>query len=200
MPAGAAEPAPLAPLIRRAQAEVSEPLEMVSINNPGDANATVVAVFEEPHGLAHRHPQIAFHAVTGEVVERTGPLKPAAHAYTSFVGLHEAHFAGPALRILFFLCGLMGCVMVASGLVLWSVARLPKPGETSFLGLRVVQALNIGAVAGLPAGIAAYFLANRLLPLGLPGRSDGEIAAFFATWGLVTLAALTVWLPVLGAR
>ncbi|MCJ2130882.1 PepSY domain-containing protein, partial [Methylobacterium sp. E-045] len=137
----------------------------------------------EPHGLAHQHPQIAFDGTTGEIVEiLQGGLKPAAKTFTTMVGLHEAHFAGPALRILFFLCGLMGCVMVASGLILWSVARLPKPGETSFLGLRVVQALNIGTVIGLPAAIAVYFLANRVLPPGLADRLDWEVRAFFAAW------------------
>ncbi|KQT70241.1 peptidase [Methylobacterium sp. Leaf465] len=183
--------APIGPMVRAAMATVPEPLERLAITNPRDANAVVTAVFEEPHGLSHEHPQVAFDGVTGAVREvRQGGLKPATRTFTTLVGLHEAHFAGPALRILFFVCGLMGSAMVATGLVLWSVARLPKAGERGLPGLRLVQALNIGAVAGLPAGIAAYFLANRLLPLGLPGRSDGEIAAFFATWGLVTLAAL----------
>ncbi|KQP47315.1 PepSY-associated TM helix domain-containing protein [Methylobacterium sp. Leaf106] len=185
-----AEPAPLGPLIRRAQAEVSEPLEMVSINNPGDANATVVAVFEEPHGLAHRHPQIAFHAVTGEVVERTGPLKPAAHAYTSFVGLHEAHFAGPALRILFFLSGLMGCAAIATGLVLWTVARAPKGVVRPAAGWRLVHALNIGTILGLPIGMAALFLANRLVPVEWAARESWESGVFFGIWLLAALIPL----------
>ncbi|GJE16122.1 PepSY-associated TM helix domain-containing protein [Methylobacterium marchantiae] len=183
--------APIGPMVARAVATIHEPLERVSIVNPGDARATVIAIFEEPHGLAHQHPQIAFDGTTGEVVEiLQGGLKPAAKTFTTMVGLHEAHFAGPALRILFFLCGLMGCAMVATGLVLWSVARLPKPGETSFLGLRVVQALNIGTVIGLPGGIAVYFLANRLLPLGLAGRADWEIRAFFGAWAVMTVVPL----------
>ena len=90
--------------------------------------------------------------MTGAVREvRQGGLKPATRTFTTLVGLHEAHFAGPALRILFFVCGLMGSAMVATGLVLWAVARLPKAGERGLPGLRLVQALNIGAVAGLPA-------------------------------------------------
>ncbi|GJD75707.1 PepSY-associated TM helix domain-containing protein [Methylobacterium goesingense] len=183
--------APIGPMVRAAMATVSEPLERLAIVNPRDANAVVTAVFEEPHGLSHEHPQIAFDGVTGTVREvRQGGLKPATRTFTTMVGLHEAHFAGPAVRGLFFLCGLMGSAMVATGLVLWSVARLPKPGARAHLGLRLVQALNIGSVAGLPAGIAVYFLANRLLPPDLPGRADGEIAAFFAAWGLVTVAAL----------
>ncbi|WP_051092940.1 PepSY-associated TM helix domain-containing protein [Methylobacterium sp. 77] len=186
----AAEPAPLGPLIRRAQAEVSEPLEMVTVNNPGDANATVVAVFEEPHGLAHRHPQIAFHAVTGEIVERTGPLKPAAHAYTSFVGLHEAHFAGPALRILFFLSGLMGCAAIATGLVLWTVARAPKAVVQPAFGWRLVQALNIGTILGLPIGMAAFFIANRVIPVDWSARESWEGGIFFGSWLLAALIPL----------
>ncbi|KQP30029.1 peptidase [Methylobacterium sp. Leaf104] len=183
--------APIGPMVREAMARVSEPLERLSIANPRDAHAVVTAVFEEPHGLSHEHPQVAFDGATGAVREvRQGGLKPATRTFTTLVGLHEAHFAGPALRILFFLCGLMGSAMVATGLVLWSVARLPRPGERGFLGLRLVQALNIGAVAGLPAAIAAYFLANRLVPPTLSGRADWEIGAFFATWLLVTLAAL----------
>ena len=184
------EAAPLTPLLERAQGEVSEPLEMVIVNNPGDANATVVAVFEEPHGLAHQHPQIAFDAVSGKVVERVGALKPAARVFTSFMGLHEAHFASDALRLLFFLCGLMGSATIATGLVLWSVARMPKSGETPGLGLRLVRGLNIGTILGLPIGIAALFLANRLLPLDLPQRATWEGAAFFGAWALAALVPL----------
>ncbi|TXM68063.1 PepSY domain-containing protein [Methylobacterium sp. WL69] len=183
--------APIGPMVARAVAMVPEPLERLSVVNPKDANATVVAVFEEPHGLSHAHPQIAFDGTTGAVVEvLQGGLKPAAKTFTTMVGLHEAHFAGEALRGLFFVCGLMGCAMVASGLILWSVARLPKRGTRPFLGLRIVQALNIGTVAGLPAGIAAYFLANRLLPVGLADRADWEVRAFFAVWVLATLLPL----------
>ncbi|MCJ2035981.1 PepSY-associated TM helix domain-containing protein, partial [Methylobacterium sp. J-068] len=184
------EPAPLGPLLARARAEVSEPLEMVIINNPGDANATVVAVFEEPHGLAHQHPQIAFDAVSGAIVERIGALKPAARVFTSFMGLHEAHFASGALRLLFFLCGLMGAATIATGLVLWSVARMPRAGEATGFGLRLVRGLNIGTILGLPIGIAALFLANRLLPVDLAHRATWEGASFFGAWVLAALVPL----------
>ena len=173
--------APVGPMVERALATVPETLEGLSIVNRNDAHATVVAVFEEPHGLSHEHPQVAFDGVTGAVLEvRSGGLKPAAKTFTTMVGLHEAHFAGPALRLLFFLCGVMGSAMVATGLVLWSLARLPKPKAQPPLGLRLVQALNTGSIIGLPAAIAVYFLANRLLPPDLPGRSAWEIRAFFA--------------------
>ena len=191
-PAKQAAPlAPVGPMVEQALASRPEPLERLTIVNPGDANATVVAVFEEPHGLSHEHPQIAFDGVSGEVLEtRNGGLRPAAKTFTTMTGLHEAHFAGTGLRILFFLCGLMGCAMIATGIVLWSLARLPKPGERPFPGLRLVQALNVGSIAGLPAAVAVYFLANRLLPIALPGREEWEIGAFFGAWILATLVPL----------
>ncbi|MGU3663907.1 PepSY-associated TM helix domain-containing protein [Methylobacterium sp. A49B] len=182
--------APVGPLVVGAMERIAEPLERITIVNPKDANATVVAVFEEPHGLSHEHPQIAFDGVTGAVLEvRAGGLQPPTKTFTAMVGLHEAHFAGPALRILFFLCGLAGSAMVATGLLLWTVARLPKGDAPRGFGLRLVQGLNVATVAGLPAAIAGYFLANRVLPATLPERAEWEVRAFFAVWLLVALAA-----------
>ena len=191
----AASLAPVGPMVRQARATFpDEPLERLMVVNQGDANAMVVAVFEEPHGISHEHPQMAFDGVTGAVVEvRRGGIKPAVKTFTTMVGLHEAHFAGTALRLLFFLCGVMGSAMVATGIVLWSLARLPKLGERPFFGLRLVQALNIGSIAGLPAAVAVYFLANRLLPLDLVGRGDWEIRCFFAAW--VAAALLPLFRP-----
>ena len=180
----------LAPLVAQAQGRVSETLEHVAVHNPGDAAATIVAIFEEPHGLAHLHPQIAFDGASGAELGATGIAKPATQISASFVGLHEAHFAGPALKALFFLCGVMGAATIATGLVLWTVARLPKPAERPGLGYRLVQALNVGSVAGLPVGLAAYFLANRLLPLGIEGRADLEVRVFFGAWACIAVAAL----------
>jgi uncharacterized iron-regulated membrane protein len=177
-------------MVRQAMETVPEPLERISVVNPRDAHASVVAVFEEPHGLSHEHPQVAFDGTTGEVREiRKGGLKPASKTFTTMVGLHEAHFAGPVLRLLFFLCGLGGCAMVATGLLLWTVARLPKPGVGHPWSLRLVEGLNIATIAGLPMAIAAYFLANRLLPVGLADRAAWEIRAFFAVWLAVALIA-----------
>ncbi|RZK78021.1 MAG: PepSY domain-containing protein, partial [Methylobacterium sp.] len=184
--------APVGPMVARALETVHEPLERISVVNPKDANATVVVVFEEPHGLSHEHPQVAFDGTTGAVLEvRAGGLKPAAKTFTTMVGLHEAHFAGPGLRVLFFLCGLAGSAMVATGLMLWSVARLPKMAGTALHpGLRLVQGLNIATIAGLPAAIAAYFLANRILPVDLPDRALWEIRGFFGVWVLIGLVGM----------
>ena len=62
-----------------------------------------------------------------------------------------------------------------------------RPGAAPFFGLRLVERLNIAIIAGLPLGMAAFLLANRLLPAGMPGRADAEVAAMFWTWGAAAL-------------
>ncbi len=189
-PAGHPGPAmPLGEIVARAMAATGETPELVMVSNPGDAAASVTAYFEEPPGLAHLHPQIAYDAATGAELGRVGAAGAATRTGAVMVGLHEAHFAAAPLRFLFFLCGLMGAATVATGLVLWSVARAPKNAAPAGLGLRLVRILNLGTIAGLPAGLAAYFLANRLLPVPLDARAEWEIGAFFAVWVLAALAS-----------
>lgn len=180
---------PLGEIVARAIESTGETPEVLTVSLPGDAGATATAYYAEPHGLAHLHPQIAYAAGTGVEIARVGEAGPATRTGAVMAGLHEAHFAAAPLRLLFFLCGAMGAATVATGLVLWTVARAPKGAASAGLGLRLVRVLNIGTVAGLPFGLAAYFLANRLLPAGLDARADWEVRGFFAAWALVTIAS-----------
>jgi hypothetical protein len=179
--------APIGPMVEAATARTGEAPEGLGIYSPSDARPTVLAIFEEPHGLAHLHPQVAFDGGTGAILSGNGTAKAATVTSAVMVGIHEAHFAGPALRALFFLCGILGAATVATGLVLWGVARTPQGAARAGFGLGLVRVLNLGTIAGLPAGIAGYFLANRLLSLDLPARAQWEVGAFFAVWLLVAL-------------
>jgi hypothetical protein len=51
----------------------------------------------------------------------------------------------------------------------------------------LVERLNVGFVGGTPAAFAAFFLANRLLPVAMAGRQMAEVHAVFWTWGAVLL-------------
>ena len=140
------------------------------------------------------------------VLSTVGPAGAASATESTMIGLHAGRFAFPLLRLLYFMSGLAGCVMVASGLILWTVkrrAKLPDPERPHF-GFRLVEKLNIAAIVGLPTGMAVYFLANRLLPLGIAARSDQEIDAMFIAWGAVAVWALArparrAWLETLSA-
>ena len=182
--------APIAPMIVVASQRAGSKPEHLVIDKPQDANATVTILMEQPRGLAHRHPQIAFDGVSGAVIAESVSPQPAALAYFVLNGLHTADFAAPLLRLLYALCGLMGAAMIASGLILWTKARAPSRDQRSSRTVQIVRSLNIGVIVGLPFAIAAFFLANRLLPLGLADRAAFEVRTFFGAWFLFSLLSL----------
>lgn len=109
-----------------------------------------------------------------------------------FYGLHLAHFAGPALRTLFFLMGTMGAAMVGTGLVLWTLKRkdrLTESGRGGRFGYGLVSRLNITAITGLPIACAGFLWANRLIPASQAGRAETEANVFLIVWGAAALHA-----------
>lgn len=181
-------PAPTMPLnallARAAEAQPGYSASYVTINNPGDAGATV-DMYPHYDSFGGQRGSLHLSAVTGKVLA-TAPVPGGATLTKNvMIDLHAGRFSGWGLRALYFVSGLFGTVMVATGLVLWTVkrrARLPDPARPHF-GFWLAERLNIGAIAGTPAGIAAYFLANRLLPLGLAQRAEWEINCLFIVWG-----------------
>lgn len=169
----------------------------ITVNLPGDANATVALTRAEPTTLAHDASTLEFSGTSGAMLRAYAEDKSAAELTRSVMtGLHIAGFASPGLRALFFLCGLAGSAMVATGAILWAVrtrqqqAKALAAGARPGVGLRLVEALNIGAIAGLPIAFASYFWANRLLPVELAQRPEAEIRWFFIAWAACALLAL----------
>lgn len=116
--------------------------------------------------------------------------------HRTLVGLHEGLFADWWLRWLYLVSGLLGCGMIGTGLVLWTVKRRNQhlkrsDGAALFdaYGLRLVEVLNAGTLVGLPIAVAAYFWANRLLPVGMADRAAWEMHCLFLTWGWLFLYA-----------
>lgn len=161
----------------------------ITINHPGDAVATI-DLYPASTRLGATGPRLQLSAVDGRVLMQAPPDGPAVSTQRVMVQLHMANFSQITLRWLYFLSGLAGTVMVGSGLSLWVVkrrARLPDPARPH-AGFRLVEKLNIAVIAGAPLGIAAYFLANRLLPPDMDHRTDAEINSLFIVWG-----AALVW-------
>jgi uncharacterized iron-regulated membrane protein len=185
--AGKAEPlAPIAPMVAMAETQWGMAVGGARILNPGDATARVILSSAVGGGIGARAQSMTFDGVTGRQLEGHKTQGAALQTESVMVGLHAGRYADLTLRALYFLSGIAGSAMIASGLVLWTVkrrARLPDPARPHF-GFRLVETLNIGTIIGLPIGIAAYFLANRLLPLTLADRAEREIAAMFIAWGL----------------
>jgi uncharacterized iron-regulated membrane protein len=202
---------PLQPLLAQATDAWGEAgVGRIVINHPKQTNASVAFYRRDSGSISTDQPSMVFNGVTGALVsppEQTAA--PAAQTQGVMIGLHAARFSSPALRALFFVAGLAGCAMVGTGLILWAVKErqkhakvLAKGGRVSF-GLRLVDGLNLGTIAGVPIALASYFWANRLLPVELADRPAMEAAMFFTGWGIAAVLALAwparrMWQVLLG--
>ncbi|MGJ7486516.1 PepSY-associated TM helix domain-containing protein [Variovorax sp. LT2P21] len=160
-----------------------------TVLRPNDANARVVVTPSDGGRLSNVRRLQQYDGVSGTLIaEEDGRQAGPAQTRGVLYGLHLARFADGPLRLMFFVCGLAGSAMVATGLLLWSTKRRARPGAVG--GLRLVDSLNLATIAGLPAAIAVLFCANRLLPAAMAGRAAWEIDGFFIAWGAVLLLAL----------
>ncbi|MEM7501590.1 MAG: PepSY-associated TM helix domain-containing protein [Pseudomonadota bacterium] len=159
------------------------------VRAPGDVNAEVFV--NRSAGVNAIGESRRYDGVSGEYLETIGSPNAPISVAGVFVGLHEGLFAGPVLRWLYFFWGLLGAAMVATGAIYWTAKRRRDvPDHEQARGFRFVECLNIGTIVGLPVAIAAYFLANRLLPLGFEGRADWEVHTMFIAWAVCLLYPL----------
>ena len=161
----------------------------LDIANPGDANARV-SIGRQLDSPLRASPELVFDGTTGELLNDKAAATSAPRTVrNTFLGLHEGLFANTALRWLYFLSGLLGTAMIATGMILWTVKRRPaqlKKANGPDFGHLLVESLNLGTIVGLPIAIATYFWANRLLPVDFAARSQWEVHVMFLVW-LVTL-------------
>jgi uncharacterized iron-regulated membrane protein len=184
-----ARPWPLEGIVEHAGGAGAGRIVGIRVDRPG-TDAAVVHLFGGEQVQR-------YDGATGKpVAESEQRDKPASEAFQRVLfWLHEGRFAGALLRWLYFLSGLLGCAMIATGLVLWTVKRRRdqdkrlNAGQSVAFGFRLVEALNIGSIVGLPMGVAVYFWVNRLIPADFDKRADWEVHALFIAWGLALLHA-----------
>lgn len=185
--------APLAPMIAEADRHWGGAgVGYLYIANPGDAAARVTVTRATNASIDGTIETLQFDGVTGKRLWAAPEPGAAARTRGVMIGLHAGRYADTVLRWLYFASGLGGTVMVGTGLILWTVkrrAKLPDPARPH-LGFRIVERLNIAVILGFPIALAGYFLANRLLPLGMAGRAEWEVHCLFLTWGAILLTAL----------
>lgn len=166
----------------------------LSIDHPGDKNAVVTAGGLNEDRLTLSSQRILFNGVSGEVLQNGITMQPAAQTQRVLSGLHFAQFGGYITHWLYFLSGLIGAAMIATGLILFTVKRRRQyagANEVSPGFLKFAEKMNVAAVAGPILASLAYFWSNRLLPLDLAHHASWEIGAFFGVWlGSLTHALL----------
>ncbi|OZI46307.1 peptidase [Bordetella genomosp. 5] len=203
---------PLQSMVERAEAQWDGRAGRVTVLHAGDAAATVVVQRLAAERVSHSlvPPALAYEGATGRPIGDPKDRSPALVAVGGLIGLHLGWFAEPMLRALYFLIGMASTAMVATGLILWLAKRRQKGARASPTSLpdaspslRLVNALNIATIAGLPLATAAYFWANRLLPADLPTRAAWEVRAFFIAWlaacAWTLIARRNRWRDLLGA-
>jgi uncharacterized iron-regulated membrane protein len=184
--------APVDAMVRQAQARWgADDVGRVTVTQAGDAAARVAIARGDPGRVSVSPQYLLFDGVTGRLLETHDRVGPAAETRGVMVALHMGRFGDLSLRWLYFVVGLAGTAMVGTGLVMWTVkrrAKLALPGRVH-VGFWLVERLNVAAVAGLSIAMTAFLWANRLLPVELAGRADGEIRVFFLAWGACLLHA-----------
>lgn len=179
-------------------------LKQVSISAPGKDNSRISFALNSEQTVTDRRNLLIFDGVKGELISKADPDSATYKTYDTLMALHTARFADWALRGFFFLCGLLGCAMVATGTLLWAVKIAQKQqkaiqsGTKPTVGLRLVNGLNISFICGLPLATAIFFYANRLLPLDIADRAQREVDAFFIMLAIIALVAL--WDGLRGAQ
>ncbi|RSZ27076.1 PepSY-associated TM helix domain-containing protein [Acinetobacter bereziniae] len=184
----------LAPIIANAQIQWKDnPIASIQIIAPNTTNASIELRALYAKSVIQRgvYPVLKFDGVTGKDISDDLQARNTSvpmGIYNVVTVLHEARGLDLTFRWLLFFSGVLGTLMVATGLILWCVKRAPqqqKQGYKSF-GYRFVEVMNIAAVIGLPIACAAYFYANRFIPFEVEARLNWEIRAFFIAW-LATL-------------
>lgn len=174
----------------------------VNVFNPFDRAAVIEIARHEREQIANRSERVYFAGDSGAFLGTSPALGPVTQTSAVMYGLHMVRFADPILRWIMFVVGVASSAMIAAGLVLWVVKRTPTSDaarEDLPIGYVLVERLNVAGIVGLPFAMAAFFWANRLLPVEMAERASAETRVFFAAWlAMLVLAALrprrSIWL------
>jgi len=173
-------------LVEKAQAETRRPVEWINrtIDREGVYRLWITMMQEQSHSLPPV-PPILFQVIGAPAhlrLERREPAGWADKTLEVMVALHEAHSGGIAVKWMWFCGGISGCIMIATGLILFE-RRYNGSGETlSFSSRKIVQTLNTATICGLLLASIAYLWANRLIPEDFSGRQEIEVRCFGVVW------------------
>jgi len=162
------------------------PARTLRVRNPGDAGAVVQVSRLDEGSASSSHDLAHFQAATGAPIGHHVGTPAVMGVQRFLAGLHLIQFRHWALRWAYFLLGLAGCVVIASGYLFWLESRRKKHAQLGLSGVRVVDGLTIGSVTGIVIATLAFFVVNRLLPLGMSflgqGRAALEVWTFYLVW------------------
>lgn len=160
----------------------------LAIANPHDRNAVVQVLRRPDDRVSYDTMNVGFDGVTGAKIGEQKALGPVIGVQRFFSGLHMIPFSHWGIRWLYFVMGLGGCVLIASGLLLWVDKRQARHVKEGRIGYRIVNGLACAGTVGVVVSTLAMLVANRILP-AMEGRPEIEAGVYFSVWGLMLLHA-----------
>lgn len=183
---------PLTTLLPQAEQELGQgKVAFIRVAHPGDRQSVVTFYRTVDDTVVAMSEKVSFDGVTGQLLGSQHTWTPAVTLYRTLVGLHVARFGGYLIPWLYFTAGLVSCVMIATGLIFFTVKRRSRylRSELTRITYRGIEALNMATILGSAIACTGYLWGNRLLPATLPDRSSTEITIFFLLWLLSLLHA-----------
>ena len=168
------------------------PLNIITVKEPNTSNAVATFNALEDKTITQNVAQTTLNAVTGEILSSNKNKSAIATLSAGVYGIHMMTFAQPLLRISLFISGLLGCAMIGSGLLLWSLKRQLQQKTPQFnLGHYLVNRLNMTAILGLSISLLCYLMSYRINSMF--DIKLNEIHMFFTAWCITFLLALFIF-------
>lgn len=161
------------------QTEAGAILDKFEVQKPNTADATITFEYNYKNIITLNTPQYIFAANTAQQLAQPRNLSAIAQLASSSYGIHLGYFASIWMRILLAVMGIIGCVMLVAGALLWQKKRIKESNNLSY---KFVQHLNVFTFLGLPLACAAYLFIGRLLPATFEPRASYEVSAFYLIW------------------
>lgn len=167
-------------------------ISSVRLLDYGDQNMHVIIEGQAPKSSSFNgKSKLVYQAADGKVLERRDPF--VASSYRDVINnimyiLHFGNFGGYATKVLYFLLGISGCVVIISGVMIWLVARDKKniPEKKRKFNEWLVHIYLAICLSMYPV-TAASFIAVKLQP---DGGQDYIYKFYFWAWLLVAVVLL----------
>ena len=179
-------------LLDRVQKNIGDvPLNIITVKNPNTTQAIATFNALEDKTITQNVAQTTMNAATGELLSTQKNQSPIATVSAGVYGIHMMTFAQPFLRVCLFISGLLGCAMIASGLLLWSLKRQLQQKQAQFhFGHYLVNRFNMTAILGLSIAVVSFLASYRLNTLLKANLS--EIQVFFSVWFIALLVSFAI--------
>lgn len=182
-------------ILEKARKKMKNNIKRISIKT-NKKGPTLIEISPKEHStifsLKFEREYLLYELSSTKLIKHSVPLNSTSltmNINSTFGTLHRARFADQKMRFLFFIAGVCGVIISATGLILWVLKRKRRYSKEKSLGFFLVEKLNIGTILGIFIATGIYFLSNRLIDANEEARSFLEIKSFFIAWGSVYLFA-----------